>query len=64
MAEPLVSVQCVCGRMKQRGFICDFCFSTEDVSIEECPGCSTDGSNPMGLQGHLPTCIYNAPTDA
>ena len=24
-----------------------------------CPGCRTDGSNAMGLQGHLPECIYN-----
>lgn len=26
---------------------------------QECPGCSIDGSNAMGLQGHLETCIYN-----
>lgn len=27
--------------------------------VAECPGCSTDGSNAMGLQGHLSDCIYN-----
>lgn len=32
-------------------------------TADECPGCSTDGSNAMGLQGHLPTCIYNAPVE-
>lgn len=30
-APPLhLIVQCVCGRQKQQGFICDFCYSTED----------------------------------
>lgn len=24
-----------------------------------CPGCSTDGSNALGLHGHLHDCIYN-----
>ncbi len=24
-----------------------------------CPGCSTDGSNAMGLAGHLSDCAYN-----
>lgn len=49
MAEPLVAVQCVCGRMKQRGFICDVCFSTEDngtdSDIEE--GDEFDGPTPI-----------------
>lgn len=27
--------------------------------IVECPGCSTDGSNAMGLRGHLSDCVYN-----
>lgn len=26
---------------------------------EKCPGCSTDGSNALGLKGHLADCIYN-----
>jgi hypothetical protein len=30
IAESVV-VQCVCGKLKQRNFICDFCFSTEDT---------------------------------
>lgn len=29
-----------------------------------CPGCATDGSNAMGLHGHLPDCIYNPMREA
>ena len=29
-ADGYVLVRCTCGRMKQAGFICDFCFSMED----------------------------------
>lgn len=32
-------VQCVCGRLKQRGFICDFCYSTEHAARRCSDGC-------------------------
>lgn len=28
-------VQCVCGRLKQQGFICDFCYSTKPEPAKE-----------------------------
>lgn len=28
----IVVVQCVCGKLKQQGFICDFCYSTEALN--------------------------------
>jgi hypothetical protein len=27
--RPIEVVQCVCGKLKQRNFICDYCYSTE-----------------------------------
>lgn len=29
--KKIVVVQCVCGKLKQQSFICDFCYSTADT---------------------------------
>lgn len=42
MAErpKVVVVQCVCGKLKQQGFICDYCYSTEGDEFKPLRACN------------------------